>query len=255
MADSTHGPLPVYLSFSTFRSAVQNLRAHGLPTKLDRSAWGSRSGAEQGQIISALKFMGLIDPEGTTQESLRRLTAVPEDSPEEKRLLAELLRSRYQKVFELDLASATPKQLTDVIGDYGVTGATKDRSVRFFVRAAQYCGIPISPRLTARMKSRSAASDTEETTASDNSTPTKPNTRGRRRRKANGIQPQLVSPPSVDTTSSPMKTIQLPKVGGTLSVTGTFNPFNLVGEERALVYQIIDAMTEYEERSSISSAP
>ena len=48
-----------------------------------------------------------------------------------------------------------------------------------------------------------------------------------------------------------MKTIQLHGVGGTLTVSGTFNPFGLVGKERELVYLIIDKMNEYEAGPSV----
>ncbi len=47
-----------------------------------------------------------------------------------------------------------------------------------------------------------------------------------------------------------MKTIRLKKVNGSLSITGTFNPLQLMGDERELVYKIVDLMTEYEEKST-----
>ncbi len=49
------------------------------------------------------------------------------------------------------------------------------------------------------------------------------------------------------------KTISLPNSNGQLSVTGNFNLFGLVGEERELVFGIIDKMSEYEEKSEVSS--
>ena len=69
--------VPVYLSFKTFQSAIQNLRTHGLPNNIDRSTFDSRSGQEQTQIISAFKFLGLIDENNNTQETLRQLKEVP----------------------------------------------------------------------------------------------------------------------------------------------------------------------------------
>ena len=41
-----------------------------------------------------------------------------------------------------------------------------------------------------------------------------------------------------------MKTITLTAAGGTLTLNGTFNPFSLVGDERTLVYSIIDKMDD-----------
>ena len=48
-------PVPVYLSFKTLQSAIQSLRTHGLPNVFDRTAFDSRSGGEQTQILSALQ--------------------------------------------------------------------------------------------------------------------------------------------------------------------------------------------------------
>ncbi len=66
--------VPVYLPFKSFQSAVQSLRTHGLPSALDRTAFGSRSGADQVQILSAFKFLGLIDDANRTQPILRNLS-------------------------------------------------------------------------------------------------------------------------------------------------------------------------------------
>src|SRR5579862_7958992 len=89
----------VYLSFTTFRSAVQSLRTHGLPDELDKTAWQSRSGGEQSQIISAFRFLGLIDGD-KTQPALRKLVEAKEDSDEERTVLAGLLRDKYPALFE-----------------------------------------------------------------------------------------------------------------------------------------------------------
>jgi hypothetical protein len=76
---------PVYLSFKTLQSAIASLREHGLPNKLDRSAWGSRSGMDQTQILSAFRFLGFVDQQSNTQEPLRNLVAVKENTEEEKK--------------------------------------------------------------------------------------------------------------------------------------------------------------------------
>src|SRR5271165_7189735 len=102
---------PFYLSFTTFRSAVQSLRAHGLPEKIDRTAWTSRSGGEQSQLLSGFKFLGLIDSGSNTQPALKQLVDAAENTPQEKEILANILRQRYAKVFELELKNATIGQV------------------------------------------------------------------------------------------------------------------------------------------------
>lgn len=230
--------IAVYLSFATLRSAVGLLRNHGLPKNIDRTAWGSRSGAEQTQLLSAFKFLGFIDEAQNTQQVLVDLVALEPDSEAERELLSKILRVSYASVFELDLKTATPGQLNEAIGRYGVSGTTRDRAVRFFIKAAEFCKIPLSSRFASGSPNVSAASGTERS-----ATMTRPR---RRRRVVADIPERQSSPMPENSGGSAMKTIQLQSVGGSLTISGTFNPFGLVGKERELVYSIIDKMNEYE---------
>jgi hypothetical protein len=216
-------PVPVYLSFKTFQTAVQGLRTHGLPTVLDRTAFGSRSGGEQTQILSAFKFLGLIDDANKTQPVLSKLVGVTEGSADEKGILLSILKQRYSNAFALNLEAATPAQLDKAIADYGAGGSTKSRSVRFFIKAVEYCGAKMSARLTAR-KPRSTPSPGSDSES--------------KKRKNNDPVP-----PASD--GAQLKTVKLPNVNGTLTVGGTFNFFDLVGEERTLVLGIIDLINAF----------
>jgi len=232
MAENEQRRTPAYVSLTTFLSAIQTLREHGLPPRIDRSVWGSRSGADQSQIICALRFLGLIDDSGATQEALKRLVASEPGSAEEKAVLAEVLKASYPEIFRVGLESVTPLQLEQAIGEYGPKGSTKARAVRFFVRAAEYAGIPMSPRLIrgkrVRTGRRNGASRTRRTTKDQHESKT---------------HKQL---PAGEAQA--IRTIRLPGAGGSLTVSGTFNPFSLAGDERALVFSIIDKMDEFERR-------
>jgi hypothetical protein len=237
--------IPPYLSFTTFQAAISGLRAHGLPDKLDRSAWTSRSGAEQGQIVSGLKFLGLIDKDGITQQALRDLVSKPPGSPDEKAFMSELIRSRYSEIFDsLDVKSATPKQLEDAIANYGPTGATKGRAVRFFIKAAGFSEIPLSPRLTRGLRTRSAPLIGQGELGKELPAPPRP----RRRRRAVSSEDNT----GEEGYGSAVKTVTLRLAGGELTLSGTFNPLELEGDERALVYGIVDLMKAYE-RASVSA--
>ncbi len=242
------GVVPVYLSLTTFKSVIQTLRDHGLPAKIDRTALGSRSGADKSQIMSAFKFLGLIDQNEKTQETLRELHGCQQGSEEEKKVIAEILRSRYAKVFELDLESATPQMLADAIGSYGATGSTKHRAIRFFIKAAEYCGIKLSGHLTHGTRSRGEATDTAPTNGKPNNGAPKL----RRRKRATTSGPNLEQRPGSGSESA-LRTVSLPNAKGTLTLSGNFNAFHLVGEERDLVYQIIDKMNEYEAKTKTAS--
>ena len=221
--------VPVYLSFKTLQSAVQSLRTHGLPNVFDRTAFDSRSGGEQTQILSAFKFLGFIDDANRTQPALRKLVDAAEGSAEEKAQLAAVLKERYANAIALNLESATPAQLDKAIADYGAGGSTKERSVRFFVKTAEYAGIKLSPRLTARKpRSPNATNDSDAGAAKG--------------KKSNSETP--IIPP----TGNAMMTVELPEAGGTLTISGTFNPFGLVGEERTLVNGISDLINEFKKK-------
>ncbi len=53
-------PVVPYVPFKTFLTALDALEA-GLPNQLDRSVWPSYSGAIQGQLLGAFRFLGLMD--------------------------------------------------------------------------------------------------------------------------------------------------------------------------------------------------
>lgn len=228
---------------------MQSLRTHGLPEKVDRTAWASRSGGEQGQLLSGFKFLGLIDSGANTQPVLRQLVAATENSHQEKEILSTVLRQGYAKVFELDLTTATIGQIQENIGYYGPTGETRKRAARFFLKAAHHCGIGLSSRLTAGLRSRS---DATSDTAGENGAPTPPPpSRPRRRRRA----PTPVPPEGREEspTGSSVKTVRLGNAGGTLTLSGTFNPLELEGDERKLVYDIVDLMKKYEHEPKTAS--
>jgi len=225
---------PAYVSFATFRTAIQSLRSHGLPEVIDRSAFASRSGADQGRIIGALRFLGLVDENNRTTSQLSHLVEVAEGSDAEKDLLADILRRSYTRVFrEMDLTTATPMQLAEAIGSYGAAGVTRTRAVRFFLKAAEYAGVEISPRLK-----KGAVPPTP-----------KPNRKTSARRTSSLGRQVKAEPTKTEIEPSPdySITVKLPQVNGELTLTGKFNPLRLRGRERELVNKLADLMAEFEE--------
>jgi hypothetical protein len=249
MASENQTRTAPYVAFKSFCSAIQGLRTHGLPATLNRTAWENRSGAEQSQILGALTFLGLINDKGETQDSLKKLVSLTENSSEERAFWAALLRAGYDNVFKLDLQTETPKQLEDAIGEFGVSGKVKDRAVRFFLKAALFARIPLSSRLTANMRDLGAGATASTSTEESSGPKATANGKTRRKRKPSGSTSPTPPLPLGTLQSNAMKTIELPKVGGSLSIAGTFNAFQLMGEERELVYKIIDLMTAYEQKA------
>ena len=57
--------LPPYISYRTFRNFLEGLQ-QGIPARIDRSYWGDRfSGSTGTQLLSGLRFLGLIDAGST----------------------------------------------------------------------------------------------------------------------------------------------------------------------------------------------
>ena len=205
-----------------FQSGIQSLRGHGLPGKIDRSVWLSKSGADQAALLGAFRFLGLIDSKNEVQPTLRKLVDVSEASTAEKEVLNGILRTSYANLFKLNLETVTPTQFAGAIGTYGPTGSTRDRAERFFVKAANYCGIKMSGRLTAR-KPRGTGTKTNGTKA--------------QRKTLRKTEDKTHTPTQDDQAAVVMKVIDLHHAGGSLTLSGTFNAFELVGDERGVGLQ------------------
>jgi hypothetical protein len=213
---------------------MQSLRVHGVPDKLERTAWDSRSGGDRVLISAAFKFFGLTDDLGNPQPILKKLADAGDNTEQEKTILKALIEYAYHEVFKLNLKTATMGLITEAIGKMGVTGATRLRSVRFFIKAAHYSGIELSSRLTSKLRAR-AEGDSGRSDAGDESS--SDNTRSRRPKKR---------PADLSATGVAVKTITLRNMSGDLTLSGTFNPFDLSGDERKLIYGMIDLMKNYE---------
>jgi Family of unknown function (DUF5343) len=247
---------PPYLPFATLQSAISNLRTHGLPDPIDKTTWDSRSGGEQIQIVAALRFFGLLGDGNHPTQTLRALVDAQPNTAEEKTIIRGLVQASYSALFrKIDLSLATPGQVDEAIGDYQLKGSARDRAVRFFLKAASYCGITLSSRLTRNMRERtSGASGSNATTESTSeesapaATPPVGSLPARRRRRRSGAASSGNPPPAPPETpvGNAMKTVTLPNVQGTLTISGTFNAFGLSGDERKLVYDIIDMMNAFE---------
>jgi hypothetical protein len=235
--------LPPYLPFATFRAAVQSLRVHGVPDKLERTAWDSRSGGDRVLISSALRFFGLTDEQGNPQPILKKLASVQENTDQEKTILKQLIEYAYSDVFKLNLRTATIGLIAEAIGKMGVTGATRDRAVRFFIKAAHHSGIQLSSRLTSKLRSRGDSDSSKSPDDGEEQSSSAPRVIKRRKK----TQGETGRHENSSFAGSAVRTVTLRNIGGELTLSGTFNAFDLDGDERKLVYDIIDLMKKYEQ--------
>ncbi len=141
---------PVYIPYATFISALDALKRDGIPGtgKIDKTLWDTQSGAIQGQILIGFRFLGLIDEHNKVLPALPPL--VNASAEERKPMLKKVIEGAYSKLLALDLNTISQGQLDQALRDYNIGGSTLTRAVRFFVKACQEAGIPISSRVSGK---------------------------------------------------------------------------------------------------------
>lgn len=216
---------PPYLPYKTLLSSLENL-GQGIPPKLDRSIWKNQPGTVQSQILSAYKFLGLMNDASGPTESLKELVqhrATPRD------VMKKIIEARYKAILAHDLSIMTTTMLNSEFETaFGVESETKKKAVRFFLQAAKANGFALSKFLldqtrvsTGTRKKRASKRDND--TAVDN---------GLDDEDANGTEREV-------------KTITL-KSGGELSFSLSVDLFALSKDDREFVFGLIDTLQAYE---------
>jgi len=140
--DSKTPAAPPYISFKTLTNLLERLQETHLPPRIDRSYLDGLSGGYQTQVIAALRWLDLIGENGEVTGVLSSLATTPEQRPG---LIGELLRTHYPSVFVLSGKNATQGQLEEEFRKFGITGATLRKAIAFFLHAARYAEISVSP--------------------------------------------------------------------------------------------------------------
>ncbi len=221
-----------YVPFSTFETGLDKLAAlGGIPPKIDHTVFSQMGGVAKGQVISAFKFLGLIDSQGVPDPLLTKL-ALNKDT--RKETLKLIIKERYPNITENDLATMSPGHLDTKLSDksYNVSGGTKQKARAFLLKAAAFSDMSLSKLLTAKG-------------------PRGPR-KGGKKALTNG---KLVPPPVVkkDEGGQPtgtQKTIQLGN-GGSLTLSLDVNILELKGKDRIFVFDLIDKIEDYEKPDDI----
>jgi hypothetical protein len=221
----------VYVSWATFKNALDQLSQAVPPNKVDRSVFPGIAWAIQNQLFTGMRFLGLIDQESKPTVELEQL-ARPDEAARKKKL-SEILHQRYSDLFALDLKKTTPAELEQKMGEaYHISGDTRDKAVRFFLSAAEYAGIELSTYFSTKKANGQPAAKRVKT----------------RRPKTTVTQPPGDSSPAM-TAGTSKTTVQL-KSGGSLSVSVTVDLFVLDSNDRRFVFELIDKLEEYEKSAN-----
>jgi hypothetical protein len=220
MADDEKKVIVAYVPFKTFLAAIEGFERH-MPVQIDSSVWPTYSGAIRSQLLGAFKFLNLIDDKGHPNMFLKGLV---EDKANRKATLRKVIETSYKPVISAGLQHMTPKMFDDLMDAYGMTGDTQKKVSSFFLQAAKYAEIPMSPLLS---KKRAGT------------------TRKRKLTEGEEFDGDIFYASSSAQGNS--RTVEL-KSGGKLTLILSVNMFDLVGEDRDFVFQVIDECQQYESR-------
>jgi hypothetical protein len=211
-----------YVAFKTFLTALESLE-HGVPEVIDRSVWPNSSGATISQLLLAFRFLGLVTADNVPTADLDKLV---NDKEHRKATLRRVLERSYPNLIKRDLTKMTLQSFKTAMHDYGVEGETYKKAVSFFLQAARYSELPLSPYI---LKQTRAVSTKKRRTA-----PTKP------------IRQPIDSGKHGDNGSSgPTKKIELGN-GINLSLTASADMFKMEAGDRAFVIKLLEEMEAHE---------
>jgi hypothetical protein len=165
------GRTPPYIGYSTFKTMLSELKTNGLPPQIDRSVLVRFAGGLQGQLMHALRSLGLTDDDKKPTPKLKRLVDAYE-TPEYAAALRPIIDETYPYVLQLDLMSATPSMFADAFKK--AVDAKEDvlRKCRtFFLHAARDIGITVGPRIEKAKFPRSSNGATRKPKAAKAGTP------------------------------------------------------------------------------------
>jgi hypothetical protein len=145
---------PPYVSYKTFDSFMTKLQQH-LPTRIDRSYWGEMySGSTGTQLMSAIRFLNLIDANARPMPRLKLLVSAT-TGEHRAALLRQVADDAYAFALKgtLDTQNATYAELEDVFKNiYRMKSDVCRKCIKFFTEFSKEAGIPLSPQITKKHK-------------------------------------------------------------------------------------------------------
>lgn len=137
---------PPYVSWTTFLAAIERMATDGgVPSRIDNTYLSNLAGSTRAELRTSMKALGLIDDQAIPRPMLIDLV---QDAAGRPVGIGEMLARCYPRVVALD-ARATQGQLEEEFRALGVRGSTLRKAVRFFLSAADYAGLSLSPHFKA----------------------------------------------------------------------------------------------------------
>lgn len=153
---------PPYVSYRSFLTLLEELK-RGIPSRLDRSYWGDKfSGSTGTQLMSALRFLNIVDTAGSPTVQLKEL--VNAKGPTRTDILRKICYESFHflKSDSFEPEKATYSQLEEVFNDqYQVDRDVARKCIKFFTEIAGDANIPISSFITKKSKHSRMSSTVE----------------------------------------------------------------------------------------------
>lgn len=144
-------PNPPYIPLMTLDNFIGKLKATVVPPVIDSSLTQSMSGGMSGALMSALRFLGLIEQGGKVRAPLKDLVAAHKTEKWKAALVAVITPAYKNIVGDLDLMTATPAMLEERFRTNGkCAGQVLEKAVRFYLAALTATDQSISPLLKGR---------------------------------------------------------------------------------------------------------
>ncbi len=144
---------PPYVSYRTFLNFIEGLQ-QTMPARIDRSYWGDRfSGSTGTQLVSALRFLELIDVNGFPTVKLRQLVGAR--GSQRVDILKQITQESYNFFFlsHVDPQTATYSQLEEIFRDnYQIASDVARKCIKFFIGLADDSGMKVSPFVTKKTR-------------------------------------------------------------------------------------------------------
>lgn len=206
----------------------------GLPNILDRTVWPTFSGGLAGQMLAAFRFLGLINEEYEPTDLLYR--AIDPDRRQEA--IREAVRRSYEDMVSMGLDRATPKQLSDFLSElYNVNGSTHKKAMTFFLHAAKYVDLPLSPAINRKTRSSSPRRRRSGFQSSNNGNAQS----NEEKEDEEAIEVDSEEPKPRGTS----RTISL-RGGGSATLIFDVDVWSMTAEDQEFVFGMIKRMNEYE---------
>lgn len=147
-------PLPPYVSFKTVEGVIQKFKETTVPDNVDPSVLRTYSNSVARQVISAMKYLDMINEKGKPTDRLIRLRNAY-DTTDWQPTLTEVIYDAYRPLIDnLNLERATPAQLDEKFKKAGADGEVLEKCVAFYVAAMRAAGAPLSPYILNRPRKR-----------------------------------------------------------------------------------------------------